>query len=65
MVGRSSLPLGVLRHERGHGRAVVLDPDHPAVEVDRPPRFANLVTGTFPHLTRAEPGILEAIRSGS
>src|SRR5437879_1288465 len=44
-----------------HRRAVVLDPDHAAVEVDRAPLAADLVARCFPHLARSQTGILEAV----
>ncbi len=42
----------------------MLDPHDAAVEVDRAPLLADLVARGLPHLTGAEPGILEAVDQG-
>ena len=42
----------------------MLDPHHPAVEVDRPALLADPVAGDFPHLAGPQPRILELIDQG-
>ena len=60
----SARPVRVAGDERGDGRAVVLDPDDPAVVVDRAAAAPDLVAGRLPHLAGAEPGVLEAVDQG-
>ena len=56
--------LGIRGDEGRDGRAVVLDPHDPAVEVHRPALPADPVAHRFPHLAGTEPRILKLVDQG-